>query len=261
MIRLLRIEFLKVKNYRTFWWILGIYAVLVPLIYSGLGNLDNQLLPTKTLLYTFPTIWHFVTWTASWFNVLLGVLIVIMVCNDIAYKTQRQSVIDGLSRSEMILAKILFLIVLAFAVTLYTFLIGAVVGCTYSTPSNILNGTEYLPIYFVQTVGYFAFAFFFAVLIRKPALAVILFIMIIAIDIFLYIPWVLDHRAQYFPTIAISELTPNPFYEKWILGQKMANPGYVEPPNMDQLTRSIVASIYIIGFFIAGYFSVKKRDL
>jgi ABC-2 type transport system permease protein len=265
MMKLLKIEYLKVKNYGTFWAILIIYAAFVPLTYLAIGQLGVSLLPQKSALLSFPTIWHYFTWTASWWNVLLGVLVVILVCNEFTFKTQRQNVIDGLSKRDVILGKLIFIIVLAFVIALYSFIVAAITGVIYSGTENFARNIEYVPIYFLQTIGYFAFAFMLAVLVKKPALSIILFILIIAIDVFLYNGNLLDHNAQFFPTIAISELTPNPFYDL-LLGMQKADAlksgiSFEEPPNMSQGTRSIVAIVYIALLFLVSFFVVKRRDL
>lgn len=261
MKKLLQIEYLKVKNYRTFWLILLIYAALVPLSFMGMSQIDFPFFPNKSELFSFPTIWNYITWVASWWNLLLGVLIVILVCNDINYKTQRQGIIDGLSRRDVILGKLYFLIVLAMAVALYTFVVGAIIGCIYSNPSSILKDIEYVAIYFVQTIGYFSFAFFFAVLVRKPALSIILFIAILMIDVILYIPWIMGDYAQFFPTITIAELTPFPFFGQLMELEASQDPNFEEPFVLSQGARSILAIVYISFFIFIGYFSLKKRDL
>lgn len=265
MIKLLKIEFMKVKNYSTFWAILIMYACLVPITYLGISQLGINLLPSKSALLSFPTVWHYFTWTASWWNVLLGVLIVILVCNEYSFKTQRQNVIDGLSKSEMILSKFIFIIALALAVSLYAFIVAAITGLIFNGPSGFENKIEYVPIYGLQTVGYFAFAFLLATLVKRPALSIILYIVVIAIDVFLYNENILDHHAQFFPTITISELTPNPFYQQLITMQKMqmaeSGVAFEEPPNMNQATRSVLATIYIALLFIGSYFVVKRRDI
>ena len=237
-----------------------IYAVLVPLTFQSLSQLKIPFFPSESEIFGFPTVWNYLTWTASWWNILLGVLIVILVCNDINYKTQRQNIIDGLSRKDIILGKLYFLIALAFVIAVYTFLIGAVVGSIYSSPENMFNGIEYVGIYFIQTLGYFSFAFFFAVLVRKPALSIVLFVVIIMLDAILYWP-LSEEIAQFFPTITISELTPFPFFRQLLDMQVSENPDFEAPYVLSQSVRSIMAVIYIGIFTFIGYISLKKRDL
>ncbi|MEO9533999.1 MAG: ABC transporter permease [Crocinitomicaceae bacterium] len=259
--KLLSIEFAKVKNYSTFWVILIIYAVLVPLSFFGISQIEFPFLPSDTNLYGFPTVWGYVTWTASWFNILLGVLIVILTCNEIAYKTQRQSVIDGLSRQQYIMGKFMFLLVLAFIISLYTLIVGAAFGFGFSDPANFLQGIEAVPLYMVQTIGYFALAFFFALLLKKPALSIILFIIIIMLDDFIFMSGGTFNYGQYIPTITISDLTPFPFFRELMDMAAAQNPDVELPYVMPDWARTILASVYIVGFMVTNYVILKKRDL
>ena len=45
----------------------------------------------------------------SWFNLLIGMLLVILVCNEFSFKTFRQHVIDGNSKADFIVSKILLM--------------------------------------------------------------------------------------------------------------------------------------------------------
>lgn len=267
MIKLLQIEYMKVKNYGTFWAILGIYAALVPLTYIGVAQFSGGggLIPSESRLFSFPSIWHYYTWIASCWNMLLGVLVVILVCNEYSFKTERQSVINGLSRRDVIFSKFIFIVVLAAAIAVYTFIIASIIGLIYSGPYNFGPKLYFVVIYFVQTIGYFAFAFLLAVLMKRPALCIIIYVIVLTIDIFLYDDNLLSHHAQYVPTITVAELTPSPFYSTQMAMMKadamQRGIKFEEPPNMNQLTRSILAFIYIAIMIFVGYFVVKRRDL
>jgi ABC-type transport system involved in multi-copper enzyme maturation permease subunit len=268
MIDLLKIEYAKVKNYSTFWVILAIYAVLVPLTYLGSSQLHLPFYPTADELFSFPTIWGFLTWTASLWNVLLGVLIVMSICNDISFKTQRQSIIDGQSRKQYILGKFYFFVVFAIMVTLYTFLMGLIIGGINSGLSDAASGIEYVGFYLIQTIGYFALAFFFAVLIRKSALTIVLFSVIIVFDIFLSPIFGLfmgdyygEMLSQFVPTLTISHLTPFPFFQEMISYTKQMNPNQPEVYEMNEYLRLAVVSIYVLAMVFVGYLSLKRRDL
>jgi ABC-2 type transport system permease protein len=272
MIALLKIDYAKVRNYSTFWAILIIYAALVPLTYLGSSQMNIPFYPSSSELFSFPTIWGFLTWTASLWNVLLGVLIVISVCNDINYKTQRQNVIDGLSRKQYILGKFYFFVAFAIVITLYTFIMGLIIGGINSGFADAASGLEYIGFYLIQTIGYFALAFFFAVLIRKSALTIVLFSVIIVFDIFLSPIYGLfmgeyygEMMSQFTPTLTISHLTPFPFWEDLLNMSRVgaAENGIVfeEPYEMNQNLRALVASIYVLGMVFIGYVTLKRRDL
>lgn len=259
--RLLSIEFSKVVHFRTFWIILLLYAILVPATFFGLSSMNLPFFPGKSELFGFPSVWGYLTWVASCWNILLGVLIVILTCNEIAYKTQRQSVIDGFSRKELVLAKFLFLIVLAFFITLYTFLVGAIFGSIYSDTSEMFTGMESLPLYLVQTVGYFSVALFFALLFKKPSLAIMLFVVVIMLDgMFIPAAGGVD-VGQFIPTITISYLTPFPFFADMLAMAAAQQPDLEIPYFMPDWMMSALATVYIIGFMVVNFVLLKRRDL
>ena len=260
MIHLLKIEFLKIKNYRTFWVMLLIYIALVPLVFLGLSSFQIPFFPEKEEMFGFPTVWNYITWTASWLNLLLGVLIVTITCNEITYRTQRQNIIDGLSRKQMILSKFYFFTALAAFVTLYTFLIGFIFGMIYSGFNNVFSGIEYVGVYFIQTIGYFSFAFLFAVLVKRSALAIIFYILIFFFK-FVFVLALGDTISQYMPINVIADLTPFPFFKEIFKMAAEQDPNFVAPVIISQTVRSLVALGWISSFIVLGYFVVKRRDL
>ncbi|MCG8577098.1 MAG: ABC transporter permease [Flavobacteriales bacterium] len=262
---MLKIEFAKVKNFKTFWIILACYAGITPLIFYGLCafwvNILGDFGPPMKAYMSFPNVWSYIGWTAAWLNILLGILVVVLVCNEITFKTHRQNIIDGMSRHSVILGKFYFLVALALAVTVYALILGFIFGAIYSDIGNMFNGIEYIGVYFIQTLGYFSFAFFFAILIRKPALAIILYFVTFLLNLFL--PLILgDIAVQYFPTYLISGLTPFPFLEGLLEFAASQDPNAdTDPFILGQSWKMILAVVYIASFFTVGYLSLKKRDL
>jgi len=260
MIHLLKIEFSKVRNYRTFWVMLLIYIGLVPLVFFGLSSFQIPFFPEKSEMFGFPTVWNYITWTASWLNLLLGVLVVTITCNEITFRTQRQNIIDGLSRKQMILSKFYFFTALAAFVTLYTFLIGFVFGLIYSGFNDVFSGISYVGVYFIQTLGYFSFAFLFAVIVKRSALSIIFYILIFFFK-FIFVLVLGDTISQYMPINVIADLTPFPFFKEIFKMAAEQDPNFVAPVIISQTVRSLVALGWISSFIFLGYFVVKRRDL
>ena len=77
MISLLRTELRKILPYRTFWVILGIFAVLLFLIVRGSSSIEINGQKAGTSLYNFPDIWMKLTYIASYFlgSQVLGISI------------------------------------------------------------------------------------------------------------------------------------------------------------------------------------------
>lgn len=262
MKKLLSIEYSKVRHYPAFWVMLSIYMVIVPAIFIGLGQISFPFYPPKSELFGFPSVWNYITWSASWINILLGVLVVTLTCNEFTFRTQRQNIIDGLSRREVILAKFYFLAALAAFVTLYTFLIGLIFGLAYSGTGHIFEDIGYIGIYFIQTMGYFTFAFLFASLVRKAALSIVLYIVIFILK-FLFVLTLGETVAQFMPINVIADLTPFPFFKELFEMAEAADPGedvYI-PYILPQYIRTIAASAWIGIFILISYQVEKRRDL
>ncbi len=260
MMHLLKIEFAKVRNYKTFWVILLIYMTLVPLAFFGLSYIQIPFFPEKSEMFGFPTVWNYITYTASWLNLLLGVLVVTLSCNEITFRTQRQNIIDGMSKKQMILSKFYFFTVLAAFVTFYTFLIGFIFGIVYSDITAFFSGIEFIGVYFVQTLGYFAFAFFFAVLVKKSALSIVFYIVSFLFSWFMPL-MVGEIIATFMPLNVIGELTPFPFFREILDMAARQNPDFEEPIIFSQTVRLLAALGWTSLFVITSYFVVKRRDL
>lgn len=254
---LLRTEFRKIFPYRTFWVILAIYAVLMVLLLYGSTSMqiNGKMLGDET--FQFPGLWMRLTYVAHFFNLLLGILIIVLVTDEYSYRTIRQQVIDGLSRAEVVLSK--FYVVLALAVfsTVFVLALGLYFGLIYSSDKSvngIFSQIDYLPYYFVQAVAYMALAMLFAFIIRKSGLAIIAFIAytkIVEPLIHFQLP---DYIDKYFPMKALDSLTPMPGQE--IVGQ-LTSPIEQLSPAM----ASLPSLLYVGLFLLLTYAVLKIRDL
>lgn len=254
---LLRTEFRKTAPYRTFWVILGIYVLLMLLILYSSTNVEINGKTLGNETYQFPGLWMRLTYIAHFFNLLLGILVIVLVTDEYSYRTIRQQVIDGLSRAEVVLSKFYVVVTLAVFSTLFLFALGLYFGLIYSSDKSInsmFSQLDYLSYYFVQAVAYMSLAMFFAFLIRKSGLAIIAFIAytkIIEPLIHFKLP---DQLDKYFPMKALDSLTPMPGQE--IFGQ-LTSP-------IEQLSpewAALPTLVYIGLFLLLTYFILKVRDL
>ncbi len=96
MKRLLHIEWLKVSSYRSFYVFTGIYAILIFFTYFGVNSFLNlgPLFDVNSV-YKFPNVWYFVSYVSSWFSPILSILMILLVCNEFAFRTLRQHIIDS----------------------------------------------------------------------------------------------------------------------------------------------------------------------
>ena len=257
MTSLLITELRKILPYRTFWTILLIYlGLLLLFVYSGSKiEINGQAAGPK--LYNFPDIWLKLTYIASYFNLLLGVLIIILITDEYSYRTLRQQVIDGWFKRDIIQAKLIIIVLIAAVGTFVLLGIGLFFGFTYSPPATtslVLQDIRHLAFYLVQAIGYMSLAMLFAFLIRKNGLAIIAFLVyakIIEPIIYLRLP---DKVDQYFPMKVLSSLTPMP--GRGLL-DSLTGPTLELTPNEAVLP----ALGYITVFTFLAYLVLKFRDL
>ncbi len=257
MIKLLQIEYKKLFPYTTFWVIFGLFFVFTPIVFYGAGQIKIDGFPIDfATMYKFPDVWNNITYIGSWFNLLIGMLLVILVCNEFTFRTFRQHVIDGNSKANFIVSKILLMTSFALISTIYLFLLGALFGFT-SGGGNFLTDIKYLFIYFIQALGYMSVGLIIAVLIRSSALSIITFICSILAEsiIRFLIPDAID---QYFPMKIISNLTPFPTPKGFMMGEFKNS---VMPEVINLGTSLIIAVIYVFAFWGISYFILTKKDI
>lgn len=207
-------EITKTLSYRAFQVIILLHFTLFFLVVLVTSRMDITIpgFSTETL-YQFPNIWEFFPWIASWFNLLLAILIIIMTGNEYAFRTFRQHVVDGLSRIQLLSGKGFLILMVAVYSVLMVLLFSLVFGFIFSSDYSdgaFVKKTYILLVYFVQAIAYMSAGFCLAVLFRNTALAIVLFILyrlIIEPVIRLFFP---PEARLYFPMKVISNLTPMP---------------------------------------------------
>ena len=179
MLRLLDIEFHKLKHNRASKVLTIIYFVLLTSI-ALIAAIKFDVGPIKFHLaeqgiFNFPYIWHFNTFMAAIFKFFLLLVIVSMMANEYSNKTLKQNLIDGLSKKEFILSKFYTVVTFAAISTLFVFVVSLILGITYSDyneMSIIFSDLEFLLAFFIKLVGFFTFGLFMGILVKRSAFAV-----------------------------------------------------------------------------------------
>lgn len=254
---LLRIELHKILPYRTVWVILAGFAILLTLFLYASSQITVNGQQLGESMYRLPEFWQRLTYIASFFSLLFSILVIVLVTDEYAYRTLRQQVIDGLSRADVVSAKLYSILCFAAAGTFFLLLLGLYFGLLYSTDHStkaIFGQLDALLYYFVQTVGYMSLAMLFAFLIKKSGLAIVGFIaysIIIEPLIQLRLPDAVD---KYLPMKVMGSLTPRPIQE--VLDQvttptELLSPGWA----------ALMTVVYIALFWLLSYYLLKLRDL
>ncbi|HPF92952.1 MAG TPA: hypothetical protein PLV65_03400, partial [Tenuifilaceae bacterium] len=112
--KLLAIEGRKTLFYPTFRTIIGLHALLFLIVALVASNINLNIEGIRIdKVFQFPHLWNTLAWIASWFNLLLGILAIMLTCNEFQFRTFRKQLIDGLTRNELIIAKLFVITSLA----------------------------------------------------------------------------------------------------------------------------------------------------
>jgi ABC-2 type transport system permease protein len=262
MLHLLKIEWLKVKNYKAFWIfsILYFFAIL-GINYTGyyVNEITIQNLPQTQLLlgspYAFPKVWQTVGWMSSWLLYFPGILFIMLLTNEFNFKTHRQNIIDGWTRLQFISVKFVFAILFAIVATFFNFLVAFLFGSLTTGSSFSFQGMENVIYIFIQTVAYITFAMFLAILFRRSGAAIAVFFLYGLI--FEYLITVLINfklgitPVGYFLPLQVTDvMLPIPFGNSVI---------YKGAP--DTYILVIASLVYICGYFFFAMKKFTKEDL
>ncbi|BDS14860.1 ABC transporter permease [Aureispira anguillae] len=181
MLHLLQLEWKKVAPNRSFRLAMGMYVILLPLLYLTVKSMTSsgKGAPAEMVqsFYVFPNIWDTIAYWASWLTFFLLVYISIwMVTSEHSFKTMRQNLITGMERRSFLLGKVMMMTLLALFATLYMAIVAYIYGSFaggYGNPwGHEINAVWR---FFVQNMFYMSFAFMLAVLFNRSGLAMIVF--------------------------------------------------------------------------------------
>jgi len=215
MKRLLHIEQIKLLNYNPFRITLGLYFmafVLGLLIYPAV---DKEI-PVISLsdLFRFPDVWMFLTWVTEPYNVLLALIIIMITTKEFSNHTFKTQLIFGLSRTDLLLQKLLSILALSFIAALLLGLTSLILGLIYSyklTFKIAMENTWILGRYFMASFSYMTFGLLIALLIKNTALSLLTFLALrVFVDPVLFLILRKYEIKWYLPFRTTTRLTPVP---------------------------------------------------
>lgn len=282
MKRLIRIEGLK--NYSYFPVILfsGIYFVLVigftllcsvksiPILGIPVNIRDQGFL-------NFPQIWNFLTYITALLKIFLGLIIIFTISNEFTSKMFKQNVIDGLSKKEFIISKVLTIGLLSLISTLVVFLMGLILGYSFSNTTDFsLAFKEFYFIlgYFLKLFTFLSFLFFITVLLKRVVFVFLSFFLWWILEIILLVveytskvvekfdsqgnritedPFLLT---DYLPLNVMSNLIEEPFQRIRLVNQLTGGSFEYSVPYGAVIASIIYSTLFILG----SYWLIKKKD-
>lgn len=267
MLQLFKIEWMKVKSYKAFWILSGAFAVLFPVSFwitasqfmrqfSGKSMEEVVLKNMLGAPFVFPKVWHSAAWMGGLFFVIIGMLFIMLITNEVQYRTHRQNIIDGWERMDFIKAKTSMLIFFVLASTLLVFICGLSTGFIH-TPSgdvsNIFEGSHYVLYFSLMAFVYLLMAFLIAIFVKRTGLSIIIyFTLVCIIDNVLWagLTFKGSQLGYFLPLESVDSLVPNPFTPKMLEKRKVED---------WSLIVTAFAYISLLGYFLIRHF--KKVDL
>ena len=267
MLHLLKIDLKKMTSYRTFWVVCGLYFLTLGFgaasgmeflkwLANLLDNFDQKLNISRIPLYHFPDVWMNLIWFGGLLKVVLAIMVVISITNEFTYRTLRQNIIDGLSRTEFLVSKILTNLLLSLMSVTMVFTIGLVTGMIYSPSiewSKMTADLEFFIAYFLEIFFFLSYALMLGILVQRSGLTIILLLLsqmieaIITANIDDYFP----NLVQYFPMRSIWNLIAFPL------------PRYAFQEIRDYITFGSVLTVVLwtFAFNYFSYFKLKRSDI
>ena len=256
MLHLLKIEWLKLKNYRTFWILSALFVI-------SLYGVNYIAFRIQTDAYThapmsqavlgappfqFPEVWNTVAWLSSFLLFFPGLIIIILVTNEFSYKTHRQNVIDGLSRTQFIGVKMMMCVLIALFSTVIVLLVALLFGFIESHAGISFQNIQYIGMFFIQTLSYTSLALVIATLFRRSGIAIgVYFLYAEILDqlLSLLANHYFGNTGDYFPLQSNDNLISLPVFKN-VVGKIM--------PSVNVNYMLITAAIYLV-----IYYAVCKR--
>jgi hypothetical protein len=189
MFALIKIEWLKIKKYPAFWWMLGIVTLTYPgtnamFYFAYIKSTNGKEMANnvaKMFLgnpFAFPETWHTVAFMSSIFVIIPSIMVIMLVTNEYNYKTHRQNIIDGWSRNQFVTSKLSDVLIISLVSTFMYMIVAAAFGI-YAEPDNLNRWAEqlqYIPLFFIQTFAQLSIAFLMGFLIKKAFIALGVFL-------------------------------------------------------------------------------------
>lgn len=264
---LLRIEWRKHAKNPIFWAVIILYIFSVVAELFGAEAFMNKItinaarnspIPIPNLsIYTFPYIWHSLTYLAGFLKPLLAFAVILFVTNEFSYKTIRQHIINGLSREEMFATKLIFIVTLSLVSAMTVSLSVLILGLLHTDGLQfemITQKSYFVGAYFLEILGVAGFALMLSIILKRSGLTIVVFSVYFFIaepvlgfklneDVARYLPLKTFGRMIDVPNTALMKLFGVNFRE------------FIDVMDV------FLSLLYLSIFLVITYLIIKKRDV
>lgn len=260
---MLKIEWLKLKRYKPFWVLMTLYPFcLFGLLFLLAASLDSMMAKTQKIqtvenltAFRFPEVWTTVTWTASWFHFLPCVLILFTICGEFENRTHRQNLLDGWTRLQFFLSKVLVTLGVTASSVFWVALLAVLLGATHGS-YPVVEGSQTLLYFLEQCLVYNFFALALGFALRRGILALAFFLVYsVTLEFILFgTASTMVKGIEFFgPLRVANQLLPFPL---WNEAARRLNPG---APGIEVLHACVVG--YLVLFVGATWWRYRRSDL
>lgn len=276
MIRLLQIEWYKIRNHRFFWIGIGLFLILLVSTLSFFGKLSlfgtgqppaeedmdmmAMMIPAnleEAGFYAIPYIWQNISYLAGFFKFIPAFLLLFFISSEFEFRTYRQNVIDGLSVNQFFISKfstVVFFSLLALAALTLT---GIALGYYHNEDTSALfEQGSFLFAYWAEVFFLLCLAFFFGILVRRSAIAIIILIIYYLMEPVLGY-YLGEPIKEYLPTRPSRDMIEEPFTRLFNI-QSFLNIETVDSVDWKKFSLSLVYSALLA---LGGLLILRKRDI
>ncbi len=290
IIQLLTLEYLKFKSNAVITMLIILFVALFPFIILAAKDMFSNVpppLPSSAVFFEFPTVWDYQGYVGNWMLYLfVGFIGIFLVTNEVSYRTLRQNIITGLTRTEYFFGKLLTIIVIALGATLLYMLSTIIIGLLHTSGVDfelIFDNNFASSRFFLMSMGYLSFGMMLGFVIRKSGLATFIYLAYI-LFIEAIIKWTafsllnsdtiksainsdtkpeqisFSNIINYLPMNVIEDLHPNPWLklpDNFMKVSKEVDFDILVPTSM----AVIMSILYILLFIFLAYRSFIRRDI
>lgn len=252
MNNLIRTEWLKIKYYRAFWWIISLTALTYPginyisynIYLNIIGNKDMASKLAQMIMgtpFSFPEVWHTTAYFSSFFIFIPSIVVIMFITNEYSFKTHRQNVIDGWSRKQFMTSKLIDVAMTTLMITVLYTVVCLIIGYIniHDKMGSIWAQSYYIGLFSLQTFAQLSLAFMVGLLVRKA---------FIALGIFLFYYLILEQTAVLYAKFKLNDI--GRFLPLEISDRLVPYPAFLNRVNPDAYQSALNAIPYHIAYTI-----------
>ena len=191
----------------------------------------------------------FLTWVTEPYNVLLALIIIMITTKEFSNHTFKTQLVFGLSRTDLLLQKLLSIVVLSFLAAILLGLTSLILGLIYSyklTFKIAMENTWILGRYLMASFSYMTFGLLIALLIKNTALSLLTFLALrVFVDPVLFLILRKYEIKWYLPFRTTTRLTPVPDLIE-IFQRKMNSSESLDETALDIIPKGLPAWLNIL---------------